>query len=768
MLRNYFNFVVRHPLKVTFVMLAFIAAVGFGATKIVKDTTADAFIAKDHPALVNKKRLTKLFGLTDPVVMVVENKQGIFNPETLSLVYKLSEEIQQFKEVKNDGITSLSTKKNIKGVSDGMEVEYFVPQKQMTPKLAQKAKDAIAQFPLMQGTLVSKDGKATLIIADTQGQKQETGEALYKKMVSLAKKEQSKHIRLYVAGEGAVSGYMGSYIDADASRLNPVAAIVIMIVLFIAFRRVGAVLLPNLVILGAVATALGAMGHSGVAFFVITNAMPVVLIGISVADSIHILSTYYERRRDYPEESSAQAVVETMLEMWRPIGLTTLTTMAGFLGLALASTMPPMHYFGIFALIGVGAAWVYSVTILPALMAKFQLKPSPLFLKKERTHNQMAQKIATLVASHPKAIIISLLLISLLALLGARLLIINEDRITTFSSDEPIVKADHVINNRFNGSHYFDVLVDSHKEEGLFSPKLMQKIAAFEKFVVTLPHVKGAVAYTDYLKQMNKALDENRQSSYRLPSSADAAAQYFLLYNARASSDDFEQILDYNYQKANIRVYLDSGEYINEKPVLLKMQRYIKEHFSPSLADVQISGRANVDYYWYHGIEKSHFRSIAISLALVFLMALASFRSFKLALLVTVPVVLAVIMIYGVMGVTGIWLGVGTSMFASIAIGLGVDFAVHTAERMESLKSSAKSATEHLYALYASTGRALFFNALALALGFGVLMVSKVVPLFKFGSLVAVAITSSFLFSLLLIPAAMVLLNRKSYTKDQS
>ncbi|HFD14566.1 MAG TPA: hypothetical protein ENJ34_04595 [Epsilonproteobacteria bacterium] len=731
----------------------------FGIKDIVKDTTADAFIPTGHPALVNKDKLVELFGLTDPVVVVVENEKGVFNKETLGLVYTLSEQIQEIAEVKNDGITSLSTQKNIYGVSDGMEVEYFIPESKVTKSQAKSIASAIDNFPLMQGTLVAKDKKATLIIADLKNTLD--AEILYQKLITLTKTIDIEGITLHVAGEGAVSGYMGVYIDADASRLNPIAAIIIMIVLFIAFRRMGAVLLPNIIIVGAVGLALGSMGHSGVAFFVITNAMPVVLISISVADSIHILSTYYERRRDHSSETSQEAVVETMLEMWKPIGLTTLTTMAGFLGLALSSSMPPMMYFGIFAMVGVAGAWFYTITILPALIAKLKLKQSPLFERKRTSQNKLAEHSAILVSSHPKKILFISLIVAIIAMFGAKQLIINEDRITTFHADEAIVKADKSINEHFNGSHYLDILIDTGKEEGLFDTKVMKKVEALETYAQTLPHVKGVVAYTDYLKQMNKALNEGKMQAYNLPASAEASAQYFLLYSARASSDDFENILDYNYQKANVRIYMDSGEYVHETVVIKNIENYLKEHFKSTNIQAEVSGRVNVDYHWILSIENSHFKSIGISLLLVFLMAFISFRKFSMALLVTTPVMLAILMIYGVMGYTGIWLGVGTSMFASIAIGLGVDFAVHTAERMESLENKFETAKEKIYALYSSTGRALFFNALALTLGFGVLTTSKVVPLVKFGSLVAVAISSSFIFSLLLIPAVMIVINKK-------
>lgn len=757
MKRSYFKWITNNPKKVIFIGVVVILFFAYGLKDIVKDTSADAFITSDHPALVNKERLSELFGLEDPMVMVVENENGIFNTKTLNLIYKLSEDIQEYLEVKNSGITSLSTQKNIYGVSDGMEVNPFIEYADTDSKTADKIKEYIHDFPLMIGTLVSSDDKATLIIVDLK--KDADSEKLYFRMLELSQKMQTQDIKLYVAGEGAVSGYMGSYIDADAMRLNPVAAIIIMIVLFISFRRLGAVLLPNFVIAGAVVIALGSMSMSGVSFFVITNALPVVLIGIAVADSIHILSTYYERRRNISSETHQESVIETMLDMWTPIGLTTLTTIAGFLGLSLSSTMPPMIYFGIFAMVGVASAWLYSITVLPAFMALVKLKPSPLFITKEKKSSNL-EKGGVFVSLNPIKVLLIAAIIAVIGLIGSSKLIINEDRITTFDKNEDIVIADRVINSRFYGSHYIDILVDIHKEEGLLDPLVMKKVEELQTFVKTLPHVNGSVAYTDYLKQMNKSLNEGDKSMYTLPDSIQGAAQYFLLYSARASSDDFEDIFDYDYQRANVRVYLNSGEYIDEKPVIIDIQNYIDENFDAKSLKVEVSGRVNVDYHWLLPVETSHFMSVTISLSLVFLMALITFRSLLIAVLVTIPVILSIVMIYGIMGYSGVWLGIGTSMFASIAIGLGVDFAVHTAQRLESLKLVSSDIKKRVVLLYASTGRALLFNALALALGFGVLAMSKVVTLVKFGALVAVAISSSFIFSLLIIPAVMIIMKK--------
>ena len=106
------------------------------------------------------------------------------------------------------------------------------------------------------------------------------------------------------------------------------------------------------------------------------------------------------------------------------------------------------------------------------------------------------------------------------------------------------------------------------------------------------------------------------------------------------------------------------------------------------------------------------------------------------------------------MVILGMTLGIGTSMFAAVAIGLGVDFAIHTLDRMRTLYAQFNGDAAQVFAqLYQTTARALFVNFLAIASGFGVLISSKIVSLNSFGSIVVLAITTSFFSSLTLLPA---------------
>jgi hypothetical protein len=137
------------------------------------------------------------------------------------------------------------------------------------------------------------------------------------------------------------------------------------------------------------------------------------------------------------------------------------------------------------------------------------------------------------------------------------------------------------------------------------------------------------------------------------------------------------------------------------------------------------------------------------------------FGSFSAGFLALLPVMVSIMIIYAVMVFNNIWLGIGTSMFASIAIGLGVDFAIHTIDRVKQLSQNRKNIEDVILALYPNTGRALLFNFLAIGFGFGTLMISEVVPLVRFGGIVLLAVAVSFFTSMTLLPAILNTLKPK-------
>ena len=752
-----FRWIVNHPKRV--VVLGVLAIMMMASTlpQLTRDTRSDAFLADDNPALVYREKVKTIFGLSDPMVIAVVADSSIFTPAALNAVQLISDTVANVDNIDPDGITSLATENNIVGTSEGMDISPFFENELITQREADEVRDAIRDFPLYQGSLVAVDESATLVIAELldETDSERTYAAL---RLALDELPLPKGITLHVAGEGAISGFLGSYIDADAQRLNPMAALVITVIVFFAFFRFGSTFMANIIIAASVLITTGAMSVFGVPFYVITNALPVILIGIAVADSIHIYSEYFERRSLHPEESIDESIVTSMVAMWRPVTLTTLTTMAGFLGLYFAAYMPPFKFFGLFTAFGVGVAWLYSMTFLPAAMSLLKTNEHPYLARKIRSqeHDIFAKAMIALgqfTRKRSKLIIAVSLVIAAVGISTASRVAVNEVRIETFHHDEPLYRADKAINSRFDGTNYLDIVVDAQSDEGLFDPRVLAKIEALQVYAESLPVVHGSTSIVDYLKQMNRALNDGHANQYQLPRDRDMVAQYFLLYSASSDPTDFEEEVDYDYRIANVRLNMSSGAYLDAKLAVEAMQAYIDEEFNDESVNATLSGRVNLNYHWIKDLGSSHFTGMGIAMFLVWLVSSLLFRSLLAGTFAVIPIATSILLVYSSMVGFSITLGIGTSMFAAVAIGLGVDFAIHTIDRLRSLYRETHNIDTMLERFYPSTGRALFFNLLAIALGFGVLISSKVVPLNNFGTIVAISVVTSFLVSMTLLPA---------------
>lgn len=753
-------FIVQYPKWNVFISVLLMITLMTALPTLYKDTRANAFLAEDNPALLYRDKVKEQFGLSDPIVIAVvnESETGVFNPSSLNLVNWLSEKISSLENINEDRVTSLATEKNITGSVDGMDVTPFFDEYPESQAIAEKIWQQVSDFPLYMGSLVSKNRQATLIVAELNDEDQV--EMTFQEVLAIVKQApKSSGDIIHVAGEGAVAGYLGSYIDADARRLNPMAGVIITIIILIAFRRISTGLLSNFIIAASVLMTLSVMALNDVPFFVITNALPVILIGISVADSVHIYSHYFELQAKFPDRDKKTILVETLETMWRPITLTTLTTIAGFIGLYFAAYMPPFKYFGLYTSIGVAFAWLYSLVFLPAALAI--IKPSASKSMTKMVKNNQVDKFGQLMVLLGKAtlnntkIVISLfLVIILMGTYAATGLTVDEDRIATFDSSEPIFQADKAINQLLNGTSNLDIVIETSENEGLFEPTNLQKMQALEDYALTLNNVKGATSILDYLKQMNRSLTGGSMENYQLPLDKELIAQYFLIYSASSEPTDFEKEIDYDYRVANMRFNLNKGSYQETKDVVIKLERYIEEHFPSSGITATVSGRVTVSYHWIKNLGESHFVGLGISLFLVWAVSALLFGSVNAAVFAIIPVLTSILLVYSTMVLLKINLGIGTSMFASVAIGLGIDFAIHTIDRLKSLYKKANGDWDKaLGELYPSTGRSLFLNYLAIALGFGVLISSKVVPLTNFGTIVVISVTTSFLASLSLLPA---------------
>lgn len=755
---RYLRVVTAHPGTVVTLIALLTLALAAGLPRLHKDTRADAFLPPDHPARLLNQEFRTLFGLGDPLVIAVLNPgpHGVFNPESLALVAWLSRELERAPNIDPQRITSLATENGITGTADGMEVTALMAEPPSTQHQAERIRHAVMKQRLYRGSLVAADGSGALILAEQLDP--DRAQATYTAILELVERAPlGPGDQVQLTGEGALAGYMGAYIDADASRLNPVSMVVILLLCLAAFRTLRGMLLPTLIVAATALSTLGLMGWMGVPFFIITNALPVVLIGIGVADAIHILTGYYRLAARHPDWTGQQLARSAMGDLWRPVSLTTVTTMAGFLSLAVSAPMPPMRWFGWFALLGVGVAWLYSVTLLPALLALLKPQRSAAYPTAGSTTDWLGRLPAPLgrfAVRFPMLVLVLFGTLAATGVAGVSRLEVNDSLLRAFEEHDPIVIADHTLNRHFDGTYFLDILIRTPEAEDLFLPANLRRIEALQRRLEAHPLVANTRSIVDYLQQMHSAMHGDDPAYHRLPDDSDLIAQYFLLYASIGDPRDFDHLIDYDYRLANLRVTMKSDRYIDLQSIIEELEDHLAQTFNGPGIHGQPTGRAQVNYLWMGELARTQVVSVLLALALVLATSVLSFRSVAAGLTVVLPVAVTVLGIYAYMGFAGLWLSASTVMFAAIAIGLSVDFAIHGMEALRRpLSTPGVNLTATLADLYPGTGRALLFNGLALALGFGVLVISKVQILVEFGMIVALAIGLGFLSSLLLLPA---------------
>lgn len=749
--------------------------------RLEKNTTADAFIDSEASFLKFREKVEETFGLRDSMVVAVaaSGEGGVFTPAALALVADLTAKVQRLDNVDPERVVSLATENNIIGDEEGLIVESFFEENAAgfsapvgSAERAREIREAIDAFPLLNGAIVAEDRSMTIIVAQLFDETK--AETTYEVLLDLvAKTPKPDDVDVHVAGEGAVAGYLSTYIDRDAIRVNPLAGLITSIVLGFAFMSVRGVLLPNLIVLGAGLGTFGLMAFMSVDFYVITNGLVGNLIGISVADSIYVISAYYLARRAFPDLSNRALAAKALAEVWRPVALTSITTIAGFLALYATSSMPPIRYFGLFGAIGVAIAWIYTMVLMPACLALWPSRrlAHPFRLRADgKEHANLASGFMSFVGAGvlkgPRLVIALSVAAIAVGAYGSLKVQINEAQIENFKPSEPIYRADKAINAAMDGTYFLDVLVETSEPEALYRAEHLRRIEKLQAFIKTLPGVNGSVSIVDYAKQLNKSVNEGRSDAYTIPDDDLLISQLFFLYNASSDPTDFQEEVDPQFQRALIRANVSKSEYRNNREIVPALERYLSDEFNAAGIVGTATGRVVVDYYWLNGIAQTTGLSLIASFAAVMLVATIVFRSLIGGLIAMAPVAIAVLSVYAVMGYNGVWLGVGTSMFASIAIGLAVDFSIHALDKLRALVREGGFERANIQRLYPATGRALFFNFFSVALGFAVLLTSDVPPLVLFGLLVAIAISTAFIAAVTLVPALVILLKPRFLTRE--
>lgn len=765
MVQQWFRFVNANPVKVLLVNAIIVAALGVSLPKLYKDTTPDAYVEPDNPALIYRDQVKEIFSLDDPFVVAIQAPPGetIYDAESLGLVASITELLADAENIETARVVSLTTEKIIRGTDGGLDISPAFNELPTTPEDIQQIRQKIENFTVFMGNLVARDGSMTVIIAE-MADPSISRETFYTLSSAIAEIDALYRGTVHFAGEASTAGYLDDYISADARRQYPLVGLFIIIVLAACFRRVSGVVLPFAVAIAAAICAIGLRAMMDVPFYAISNGLVVVIISISVADSIHILAEYKEELRSGVHKSTADALEVAMTSMFRPVTLTSFTTIGGFLGIWMGTRMPPLEAFGVYAMVGVFAAWFYSLSFVPAALrlAHKHKQPSEIWVNRGDGRRTLLSSFlyhfSRFVVRHAKLVLTVGGVVLAASIWQTTNVKTDYSRIGNFAKSEPIRIADTEINKAMDGSYRLLVVVDALEPQGILKPEVLRRMERLQEYALTLPNVQGATSIVDTLKEVNKGLADGSPDNYLIPDDPDSVAQLFFAYESIGDPADLEDDIDFDQQMALIKLRTDARWYSTAQPLVAELERYINEEFNSETLKGSLSGRVFVNYHWLKSIDENHLISVLVAVVVSLVMAAAAFRSVIAGFFCLFHVVFAVFMVYAVMGWFSIPLSITTAMFAAITIGLGIDFSIHSVERVQVLATAAGDVTEKtIYRAFQTTGRALMYNVFALCLGFSALLASNNPTVIDFAALLMVAVAANFIASMTVLPAFLLI-----------
>ncbi len=706
------------------------------------ETNLDKYMPQNHPAFVYSNKAEKWFDIKDGIIIAVENKNGIYNPKTLKIIKDLSKTFMKMPEINKNDVTSLYTADNIVGSDEGMDVRRFYKRVPKSPEKLKELERKVRSNAMIYGMLVDSTETVGVVVARIG--KNVFTQDFYKRILDLSKKYEDSENKIYVAGRPIVEGTLALLGPADMKLMVPIVLVVIFLVLLATLKSLKSTIATLLVVFVSTLWTFGFMAWLNIPIYAVSTMIPVMLIAIGVAYGIHLYHHLSIYQNENPDASKEEAILDMLNQMWQPVTMAAVTTAVGFISL-LTSQVYPIKYFGLFTAFGVIIAMFLSLFFIPAYI-KITGLPKRIKVKKndKGETDTLAHSFTEKVLNHSTFTIIATAVVVLLSIYGMTKVWINSSFLDKFEKTSPIVQTDKFINEHFGGTSTINLILDGKEKDTFKQPQVLKLVEKMEHNVVkNVPVVGNAFSLVDFLERINKVMHADSAKYNTIPNSQNLIAQYLLLYEMSGDPENLTKVVDYNYQKLNVTFQLKSDDSKATKAALAAINKY-KDEFTKLGIKTHFAGSGYKALVFTDLILEGQIMSLVMSIFIVFILLLIMFRNFKVSVIGTIPILVTAIISFGIMGWLNIPLNSTTALLSSIAVGIGIDYAIHF---IDQYRYNSKLGDKLLASkiTMAHSGKAILFNAIVVIAGFLVLLFSVFPPNRELGFLVSVNMFTSFL-----------------------
>jgi len=744
--------------------LAIIGAAGFGASKIQFTNDYRAFFAEGNPQLEAYEKLQNTYEKSDNVLMVLKPKDGdVFNKQTLQAIQWLTHEAWQTPY--STRVDSLTNYQHTRAEEDDLLVADLVAEElALNQADLDYIKGVALNDPLLVHRLVSASGhvaavnitvKLPGIALDENAKVADFSSELKAQLL-----EKFPDIEVYRSGFIMLNQAFQTASQDDMGSIVPLMFLIVLVTLGVLLRSFGATFATLIMILASIATAMGITGWLGVKLTPPSASAPTIILTMAVADAVHILVAFLQNYHN--GSNKFDAMRESIRVNLQPVFLTSVTTVIGFLSMNF-SEVPPFHDLGNIVAIGVAAAFVFSMTLLPAIVLALPMKQK-LKAAGEESDKMPMQGMADFVINNRKNLLwgMTLFALSTMAFLPRNEL--NDEWVQYFDKTTEFRQNTDFVLENLTGLYTLEFSLEAGEEGSVSEPKFLKFVEEFTHLAEAQPEVIHVNTFTDVMTRLNKNMHGDDLAQYKLPEQRDLAAQYLLLYEMSLpyGLDLNNQI---NVKKSSTRVIVTVKNLSTKETIALenRLGAWLvtnSEEFnfyiaSPSLMFAHI-GETNV---------KSMLGGTALALVLISLLLVFALKSAKMGLVSLVPNLVPAIIAFGIWGIFVAQVGMSLAVVAGMTIGIVVDDTVHFLSKyIRARREKGLDAIGAVRYAFANVGKALVVTTLVLIAGFSVLSFSTFSMNSDMGILTAITIGIALITDFLLLPALLIAFEQE--TKD--
>ena len=813
LIRLYNQWVLEQPRLWLGVIVLVLVGFGFTITNFKLDASSDSLVLENDEDLRYFRTVNKTYGTDDFLVITWTPKADLLSDESLAGLQSLKNDLLKIDRIEK--------------VISILDVPLFNSPRITLSELSENVrtletegldrKQAAREFtesPIYSKLLASPDGKTTALLAlykrdDKYFDLLETRNDLREKKWDgkLTKKEVARlknvsfefkqylaevldrqagevqQVRdvldqyrdradIFLGGVPMIATDMIDYIESDLSIFGIAVTALMVLVMWLFFRRKRWVLLPMLTCGIAVWMMVGALGLLDWRVTVISSNFVSILIIITLSLTIHLIVRYGELYAENPDAKQADLVRETVRLMFQPCFFTTITTIVAFCSLVVSDIRPVID-FGWIMTLGISLAFVIAFIFFPSFLKMMSPKPS---VSAHDVTKRMTTAIAQVALRHKNKILALFAILTVVAGMGLTRLGVDNRFIDYFKDTTEIYRGMSVIDKQLGGTTPLEILIDAddkfydyldmlekerdefeiddpfadpddlQDENYWFHPNKLLEVEKIHDYLESLPEIGKVLSMGTTFKIVRFLNGDKVPEDYDL-----AVYRKVLPETARKSFLDPYLSEDANEIRISMRIE-ETDPRLNRGELIEKIKRHLVDDLGISEDRIRITGMAVLFNNMLQSLYTSQIATLQLVFGAILIMFVVLFRRVWLAVLAIIPNVFSAIFILGFMGWMNIPLDMMTITIAAITIGIAVDDTIHYIHRYQSEFKLDGNYRNSVIRCHGSIGRAIYYTSITITVGFSILTLSNFIPTIYFGLLTGLAMILALLGDLLLLP----------------